>query len=196
MNASFAEAVNLLLAYRYLILFPIALVEGPTITIVAGFVASLGFLNIWIALATVVVADLVADAFYYAVGRYGGIRFVNKWGHYVGINTERVNTLKKHFHNNAGKTLFLGKVTLFIGMAFLVAAGLTKYPFKKFMWISSLATVSKSFVLILIGYYFGHTYSHITKYLDFVVIASTTIAIILVIAYIISKKFEEKATNN
>ena len=36
-----------LLQYKYVFLFPAVVIEGPIITIVAGFLASLGFFNVF-----------------------------------------------------------------------------------------------------------------------------------------------------
>jgi len=52
MPLSFQHFIQLLLTYKYLILFPMALIEGPIITIIAGFIASLGYLNLPIACFT------------------------------------------------------------------------------------------------------------------------------------------------
>ena len=41
-----ATVISWLLAYRYAILFPLVIIEGPIVTILAGFLASLGQFNL------------------------------------------------------------------------------------------------------------------------------------------------------
>ena len=90
----FLEQIILLLTtYKYLLLFPIVVFEGPIITVIAGFLSSLGYLNIFIAYGVVVVGDIAGDIMYYALGYYGRDRFVNRWGRFLGITSERVERL-------------------------------------------------------------------------------------------------------
>lgn len=55
------QIILLLTAHKYLFLFPAAVVEGPIVTVIAGFLSSLGIFNIFIAYAVVVVSDIVGD---------------------------------------------------------------------------------------------------------------------------------------
>ena len=43
-----ATVLTWLLAYRYVILFPLVVIVGPIVTILAGFLASLGQFNLFI----------------------------------------------------------------------------------------------------------------------------------------------------
>lgn len=98
----FQQIIFLLNAHKYLFLFPVV-VEGPIITVIGGFLSSLGLLNKFIAYAVVVVGDIVGDIMYYALGYYGRQRFVKRWGRFLGITFERVERLEKHFEKTAVK---------------------------------------------------------------------------------------------
>ncbi len=188
MNSSFLNIVQLLLAYKYLILFPLAFIEGPAVTIIAGFVSSLGIMNLWIALITVIIADLAADSMYYAIGRFGREKFVERWGRFVGIDAKKAEYMEENFSEHVGKSLWIGKTTLVIGIAFLVTAGLIRYPYKKFMVINLAATSLKSLVFILIGFYFGHTFNLLKRDLNYLMAGTTIIAIALISLFFIRKK--------
>jgi len=95
------QIILLLTAHKYLFLFPVVVVEGPIITVIAGFLSSLGFLNIFIAYAVIVVGDIVGDIMFYAIGYYGRQKFVNRWGRFLGITSERVERLEKHFEKHS-----------------------------------------------------------------------------------------------
>jgi len=58
----------------------------------------------------------------------------------------------------------LGK-TQGLGSIILMAAGLSKYPYKPFMWYNTLATLLKSFILLYIGYVFGKEYEIASGYI-------------------------------
>lgn len=188
MGPTLSQAIQLLEAYKYLILFPLAFIEGPAITIIAGFAASLGYLNIIVALATVIIADLAADSMYYVIGRFGREQFIDKWGRFVAINAKKAESLEKTFSQHIGKSLWIGKTTLVIGIAFLVAAGLIHYPYKKFLTINFVATTLKSLVLILIGFYFGQTYNLLGHDLNYLTTGTTIIVVALIAVYLVRKR--------
>jgi len=188
MDSSFAEIVSLLLTYKYLILFPISFIEGPAATIIAGFASSIGIMNLAIALVIVIVADLASDCLYYAIGRFGREKFVGKWGRFIGIDAKKAMNLEDNFSHHIGKSLWIGKATLVIGVAFLVAAGLVRYPFKKFFTINLIATFIKSLLFILIGFYFGYTFDLVKRDLNYLMAGSTIIALALISLLIIRKK--------
>ena len=194
MSASISQIIFGLIKYKYLILFPIVVLEGPIITVIAGFLSSLNYLNLFIAYAVVVCADIAGDCIYYALGYWGREKFIKKCGHYIGISNARVIRLENHFDNHSGKTLFLGKISHGIGGVFLFAAGLAKMPFSKFIWFNFIATVIKSMALILIGFYFGEAITKINSFFELVgtIFLGIGIAAILIYFYYYRKKGDGK----
>lgn len=180
---SFTEVPNLLIQYKYVVLFPIVVVEGPIITIVAGFLSSLGYLSAPLVFAVAVVGDLAGDCLYYAIGRWGRRGFINKWGRYIGLNEERIEHLEKHFENHSGKTLAVGKLLHGIGTVFLSAAGAAEMPFLKFFWINFFATLPKSFILMIIGFYFGQAATKINSVFEWVALGTLGAGILILIVY-------------
>ena len=186
------QIILLLTAHKYLFLFPVVVVEGPIITVIAGFLSSLGFLNIFIAYAVIVVGDIVGDIMFYAIGYYGRQKFVNRWGRFLGITSERVERLEKHFEKHAGKTLIVVKLSQGIGAVVLVAAGIARVPFRKFVWYNFIPTLPKSLILILIGYYSGESYVKISSYLDYAAIGTVIAAVIFIVIYFMMRKVSKK----
>ncbi len=172
-----------LLGYKYLALFPLAVAEGPIITVLAGFFVSLGQLNFWLAYIIIVAGDLIGDAIHYFIGRLGGEKFITKWGHHIGINENQVTSLEKQFDKRGSQLLFIGKMSHGIGGAFLVAAGIIKMPFDKFIFSNMLATLLKSLILLLVGYYFGQALSTINSYLERIALISIGLAIFAFLIY-------------
>jgi membrane-associated protein len=191
-HLSLDQIIALLIQYKYWLLFPIVVFEGPIITIIAGFLTSLGYLNFIIAYVLIVFADLVGDVIYYYFGRFGREHFINRWGRYLGITMERVKKLEKHFGSHTGKTLILGKLSHAVGGYILVAAGIAKVPLKDFIKYNFIATWPKSMILFLIGYYFGRSYYQISKYLDYTAWGTIALVIILILVYFVMKSKAEK----
>jgi len=186
------QILLLLTAYKYVFLFPAAFVEGPIVTVIAGFLSSLGIFNIFIAYAIVVAGDIVGDIMHYAFGYYGGQRFVKRWGRFLGVTSERVEQLEKHFEKHTGKTLIIGKLTQVVGAVVLVAAGMARVPFRKFVWYNFISTLPKSLILLLIGYYSGESYVKISSYLDYTAIGTVVAAVIFIVIYFMIRRLSKK----
>lgn len=132
--------------YKYWLLFPISILEGPIITIISGFLVSLGKLNFLTCFIILVLGDLLGDSIHYVIGYFG-----YKFKSITRISNEQ-------FAQHPIKTLLIGKMTLGVGSLVLIAAGLSKYPFKKFIFYNFIVSFLKTFILLLVGYYFGKNY--------------------------------------
>jgi len=183
-----------LAAYKYFFLFPAVVVEGPIITIIAGFLSSLGHLNLFIAYVLIVVGDIVGDAVYYAFGYYGRRGLIERWGRFLGVTIERIQRLEKHFAMHSGKTLIIGKLSHAVGGVVLVAAGIAKVPFWKFTWYNFISSLPKSLILLLIGFYFGQAYRQIDKYFGYATLSIFIAAVLAVSVYFFVKKFKNNIT--
>ncbi len=180
---SLTQILGWLIQYKYLVLFPIMVIEGPIVTILAGFLSSLGYLNIFMAYSIVVMGDIVGDSLYYAAGRWGQHVIFTRWGRYIGVTAERVTQLRQFFARHTMKTLMFGKLSHAVGAPVLVAAGLAHVPYWKFLGINFLATLPKSLVLIVLGFYFGHSYTRIKTYLDYTAAGMILVALIAILVY-------------
>lgn len=160
------QIVHLLETYKYFLLFPIAVIEGPIITVIAGFLVSLGHMNIFIAYAVVVAGDIVGDALYYWIGKSGGQFMLSKFGHILGVSPDKIAFVKKHFHKHPNKTLLFGKFTHAFGVAILIAAGIVNINFWRFIAVNFASTLVKSLALLLVGYFFGQAYVQINSYIN------------------------------
>ncbi len=151
--------------YGYWLLFPIAVIEGPIITVIAALLAAQGYLNIFAVYGIVVVGDMVGDLLYYAPGRWGK-KYIVRWGHLFGVNHEQLAALEERFRTRGGRTVLFGKWTHSAGFLFLVAAGAAEMPILPFLWYNFIGTLPKSLVFTLLGYFIGYQYNLLNSYLE------------------------------
>ncbi len=173
--------IALLTAHRYAIYFPITIIEGPIVTIVAGFLSSLGYLDFLIIYLMAILGDLIGDVILYSIGHFGSKKIL-KNGKFLWIKSEQLVKIESHFQFHAGKTLLFGKWTQHLGTPILIASGMAKMPMNKFLTFNLAGTVPKVLIFLLIGYYFGQAYDKINNYLGYASI-SMAIAIILTVVY-------------
>ncbi len=180
-----ARVLPWLIRYKYLLLFPILVVEGPIITVIAGFLVSVGDLNFLRTYALAVTADLIGDSLYYAVGRLGAHRVIDRWGKYLGVTWCQVEKVKRHFDRHVGMSLVLGKLTHGVGGLILLVAGVAEVPYGVFLWFNLVGTLPKSLLFLLVGFYFGHGYEKINTYLNDVALVTGFAVLVAGLAFLL-----------
>ena len=185
---SLDQLINLLLFYKYALLLPASIVEGPIVTIIAGFLAAQGQMSLFGGFTVVIAGDFIGDTFYYFIGRWGRDPRVRRARHLLGLTDERIDLFEAHFLRHATKSLLAGKLSHGAGTLVLVAAGVARMPYGRFIALNMLATIPKSLILILVGYYFGAAYSAVAAYLDYIAIGTLVMAVVLVLMYALVKK--------
>jgi len=187
-SASFAVTVQWVLHHGYWFLFVAMLIEGPIVTAAAGFAAALGYFDPLFVFILSLLGDLVADILYYAIGYWGRLAFVERWGHKFGLTTERMKRMEQLLQTHAVKTLLALKLTPILPTPGLMLVGATKMDLRKFTIISLLITLPKSLAFMLIGYFFGQQYDKLSRYVTngtYLIVAA--IALIFLINYLWGK---------
>jgi len=186
------QIFGLLYTYSYLVLFPLVVIEGPVVTIIAGFLVSLGFMDFFPAYMTIVAGDLTGDFLYYSAGRWwlnktykGVLKFFN-------INLKFVHKLEEGLKKNKGPFLFFGKLSHAIGGIILFAAGSAQIPIKDFLEFNFFATLPKSLILLAVGHYFGSTVTNFRKALDYTVLGLFVFTVILLVLYFLIMSISNK----
>lgn len=157
---------NLVIEYRYWILIPLSFVEGPVVAIAAGTLASLGYFNVYILALFFLVLDLGKDAFYYAIGHWGGnTKFMRRVLKRVGVHQGHLDDVHALWEKNPGKTMFLGKISYGIASSFIVLAGTVRMSLKKFFGWGALVAMSQYWTLLALGYFFGSSLSTSSEHL-------------------------------
>lgn len=172
--------LELLLTYKYIILMPLAIIEGPIVAVICGFLITLKVLNPFWVYIILVAGDIVGDGGIYYIG-YKGKRFLK----YFRITDEKLEKAKTYFRDNHKKAIIMSKLVHGIGFTGLIAAGASHVPYKRYFKTCALISVVQSAVMILIGVLFGHAYVQIGKYLNYyAAIISVIVLIILLFVFI------------
>ncbi|HEY8908011.1 MAG TPA: VTT domain-containing protein [Rhodoferax sp.] len=152
--------VQLLQANGLLLLFPLAVIEGPIVTVIAGWLARLGYFPLGRAVLILVVADLVGDSLLYGLGRAGPNVLPQKLRQVLGVTDARIALMAEHFSKQGGRTLIAAKLTHSFGFVVLVAAGASRMSFPAFLCFNLVGTIPKTLFFLLVGYAVGE--AHVT----------------------------------
>lgn len=143
----------------------LAFAEGPILSMLAGVLVRVGWVQLLPAYAALMAGDLVGDVAWYWVGFRFGPRFVERFGRYAGVTPEGVETMTRLFHRHKYRILFLSKISNGLGLALvtLTTAGMVRIPFKVYMSVNLLGQLIWTGCLLGIGYFFGNLYVEINN---------------------------------
>jgi membrane-associated protein len=175
----------LLSHYKYLILYPLAIVEGPILAVVAGFLCTAGLLNAFLVYPIIVLGDITGDSLCYMFGRWGVPGFLKGFVKRFGLRPQNMERVRAYFDSNPNKTISLSKITLGIGFAGIYLAGNAKIPYPKFIRICLVTSALQYVVYLGIGLLFGSAYQQISHYLDFFAALTFVIALAIILLFIV-----------
>lgn len=150
-----SDIVGLVADYGLWIIAPIALVEGPAISVLSGYLARLGALPLGKIYGCLVLADLLGDLMIYAIGRHLRTRPNSPWLAKTGWGRRQWAQALRAFQAKGGRYLIAAKLTHTAGFAALIAAGMARMPVGKFLAVNLLATLPKVAAFVALGWVFG-----------------------------------------
>lgn len=160
------QIVLLLERYRYFILYPLAIVEGPILSVISGFLCTARLMHPYLALPVIVLGDITGDSICYGLGRWRSDRPVPTLLQFFRPSDGRVERVRGYFGSNPVRTIALSKVILGIGLAGLFLAGNARVPYRKFLAICLATSAVQCGAYLSIGLLCGHAYIKIGRYLD------------------------------
>ncbi|MEZ5684409.1 MAG: VTT domain-containing protein [Paracoccaceae bacterium] len=142
------------------VLLPLAILEGPLISLLTGYLASRGAVPFLPAYLCLVAADLLGDLLLYLLGRHGRMIVPGRILRRLGLTRRRLTGLSRRFRRDGDRYLLLGKLTHSAGFAVLIAAGATHLPLARFLLINLAGSIPKTLTLLVFGWIFGESWQH------------------------------------
>lgn len=191
-DISSQEFIRLLPYWGYPLMFLMMTLEGPIVTIIAAFLASMGYFNIFLVFALSVTGDVVGDIILYFIGYFGGVRILAKAEKFLKISAAVVEKLKTKFHQNSGRIIFYVKSTTGLSYITFILAGTLKMKLSKFVKSSILGGLVWSSFLVVMGYFFGYAAERISQYIKYAGVIIFAGAVVFFIGLSLYKKRQGK----
>ena len=188
---TFLAITQWVLHQGYTLMFVLMLIEGPVVTAAGAFAAALSYFHLWIVFLLSILANLIPDVVYYAMGYWGRHRFIDQYGHYFGLTKKRVAAAEKLANQHTGKSLIAIKMIPFLATPGLIIVGASKMDLRKYILWSIAITIPSSLIYLLLGYYFGAAYTTIDHYLHLGYYLAIAVAIVLIAIIYFQRKFVE-----
>ena len=157
--------VHVMQNYGLWLVGPMAIIEGPIVTVISAYLAKLGYMTLPGVYLVCVAGDLIGDAMYYWIGRAGPKLLPERWLIKLGINAARQMALEGHFAEKGGRTLLLGKWTHSMGLPIMLASGAARMNFSTYMGYNVIGTIPKTAVFVGVGWFLGSAYTAVDTWI-------------------------------
>ncbi len=186
--------LQLLTQYQYVVLFPLACIEGPIVALVSGFLVHTGQLQFIPTFFILILGDLIPDTIYFYIGRSGHkYTFIEKYSSRFRLISSNTSLITHLWTNHARKMMFFGKLAYGLSVPFIISAGLVKMPYKKFIRYTVPASFFQYGLIMAIGYFTGYSYAMSQPYIENTYIIIAICLIIVISVYVgISKYAKNK----
>jgi membrane-associated protein len=177
--------IYLLNEYKYIILFPLAIIEGPILAVIAGFLCMRGILNFWIVLPVIVMADMISDSACFFLGRKGIPAGIKKLIYWLGFPKDRLRKAKYFIETHPNSFIPMSKFTLGIGVLGIYLTGHAGISYKRFIIICLVTSICQYLFYLSMGLMFGNAYVRIGQYLDYTATAIILLFLVIILFIII-----------
>ncbi|KAB8307196.1 MULTISPECIES: DedA family protein [Rahnella] len=181
---------SLIKAHGLLFLTPLAIIEGPVVTVLAGYFVRLNYFSLSVIFAVVMAGEILGDILFYSLGRWviGPDGQPPGWLARLGLTQPRLEKMVRSFDSKGGRLLVLAKLTHSAGALVLTGAGMARMSLIPFLFYNIIAAIPKSLFLLAIGWMFGDIIAQVNNWILYV---SLGLLIVLVAAGIMWMRSKE-----
>lgn len=191
------DLISLIKWAGYLGLFAIVFAEsglfigfflpGDSLLFTAGFLASQGFLNIWLLAPLVFIAAILGDNFGYAFGRRVGPAIFKREDSLI-FHKDHLERARVFYEKHGAKTLVLARFLPVVRTFAPILAGVGQMHYKTFFFYNILGGAFWAVGLSWLGYFLGATIPGIDKYLIPIILVIIVLSVLPTLIHIIKNR--------
>lgn len=110
-----------------------------------------------------IIGCLIQHITLYAIGRYGGRTFVERYGKFLHMKMEYVNVTERWFQKYGASVVFFSRFVPVLRQAISIPAGIAKMNIAKFLFYSGLATIPWAVLFVWLGEKLGENWKGISE---------------------------------
>jgi len=175
----------------------IEVIPSELVLAYGGFMIGSGHLSFIGVVIAGTVGATIAQIILYWIGSYGGRPFLNKYGKYLLIHKNHLDTSERWFQKYGASVVFFARFIPLIRQVISLPAGITKMRLGKFIFYTVLATIPWCIVFIYLGEKLGQNWHNIKTltgpYLDIIAVVIIAIAILILIIKMVSSRRKFKS---
>lgn len=176
----------------YIFILLLLIVEGPVVTYVAAFAASLGLLNIYILFILSALGNIIGDLLVYSIGRFGKKTILNKYFKRKRIKQPIIRKIEHNMRTHTGKTLLFVKTVPPFPIPGILMSGFAEVPIQKFILYSVPISIGVSLVFLVAGFYTGQAYLGFISQFKRIELAVSATILLVIIGWFVLRYFESR----
>ena len=139
--------------WSYVLIALLVATEGPVSTLIGATAAAAGFLDIRLVFVATAIGNIAGDALWYSVGYVGKSKRLQGLTGRLGLHREQVLRLEDGMRTHAAKAILIAKVTFGLIIPTLVAAGMARFPLRRWFPAVLVAETIWTILLVSIGFH-------------------------------------------
>ncbi len=159
----------------------------------AGYLASMGQLNMWVALLLATVAGLAGSLIDYYIG-LKGVESLTKHkvlGRML-LSTSQLEVAEKWFTKNGALTVFVSRLIPGFRTTFSFPAGATRMPLVKFIIYTTAGCLLWNLVLIYLGWFLGKNWTEVAGISRYLIIVAVVTIVVVLVVYLIMRRRKKR----
>ena len=157
---------------------------SEVVMIPAGYLASKGEMNLWIAIVMGVLGSVAGALFNYYLAVKLGRRLLLKYGHYVFFTNETLEKVEDFFQKHGSFSTLSGRLIPVVRQYVSLPAGLARMDLWLFCLYTAIGAGIWDTILALLGYYFGQNEALLNENLHLVTLGVITLIVVATVIYI------------
>ncbi|RME58015.1 MAG: hypothetical protein D6790_12510 [Caldilineae bacterium] len=145
--------------------------EGPIATLLGAAAASAGFMRLSLVWMAAAAGNLLADAGWYMLGRVSDEEWLLRYFRWLGLRRRHLDRLQRGMQAHARKVLLVAKLSTGFVIPTLIAAGLSKVPFRRWFPVVFLGEMVWTTLLVVVGYFATEAIKQVEKGLHYLALA-------------------------
>jgi membrane protein DedA with SNARE-associated domain len=164
-------------------------IPGETILLAAGFSAALGHFHLGIVMAVACTGAVLGDNAGYFIGRKLGRATLLRYGRYGGLTPKRLAMFESFFERHGDKTILVARFITGLRVFAALLAGAAHMRWPRFALYNFLGAVLWSIAITLAGYFFGHSWHLLERWVGGIGAAALAAVIVAgVVIFIVRRR--------
>lgn len=160
---------------------------GDSLLFTAGFLASQGFLNIWLLALLVFIAAILGDNFGYAFGRKVGPAIFRRDDSLL-FHKDHLERARLFYEKHGAKTLVLARFLPVVRTFAPILAGVGRMHYRTFFFYNVLGAVLWALGMTWLGYFLGAAIPGVDKYLIPIILVIIVISALPTLIHIVKNR--------
>jgi membrane-associated protein len=160
---------------------------GDSLLFTAGFLAFLGYFDIYALIGVIAIASILGDNVGYWIGRKVGPKIFKKEDSWL-FHKDNLLVTENFYKEHGSKTIILARFLPFIRTFAPMVAGIGRMDYRQFLFFDILGGVLWTVTFCLLGYFLGRTIPNVENYILPILLAIVLLSIITSFVHLKKRK--------